>query len=227
MSLIDPTQKEIIEEQKAYLKGKGLKYLFQYYCEYYLKGTIFALAVIALIVSIIYTAVTKKESVCNVVFINALHTPDPSELGEILGIDFKKNEVVFDNSYIISPEFVDNSSFVNAQKLVAIVSAKDAEIIVGDYDTVYKYASSEFYADLRDIFSEEELTALGDKLVYYEYVDENETPTGETAPLFIEVTDAPKLKENECFMYDHVLLAFVVNTQRPENAMAFYKYINE
>ena len=45
MKLLDPTQKEIINEQKEYLKGKSFKYKLYYYKQYYIVPTIVILAI--------------------------------------------------------------------------------------------------------------------------------------------------------------------------------------
>ena len=225
MHLIDPTQKEIMAEQKEYLKGKGLKYKLEYFAEYYLKTTLIILAFLALIVSIVVTIATKKETKCQAVFINCIKAPDQDEFAAYAGIDTKEYEVIFDGAYYIRVDMADSSSYINLQKLVALITAKDVECIVGDYNTVYGYAASEFYGDLRDFFTGEELSALGDKVIYYYFVDEEGNLPGKTAPLFIDVTDSPILKKNDSFGEDRVLLTFAITTQRPTEARQFFDYL--
>ena len=227
MKFSDPTQQEIREEQKAYLKGKGFKYKFDYFVEYYLKGLLIILVFVIIIISAAVSIIRNKDTACQVIFVNAMNAPDEDEFAEYLGIDTDEYQVVLDTGYIISTSSADNTSYVNLQKLAANMAAKDVEVLLGDYDTIYGYAASDFYADLRNYFTDEELEALGDRVVYYDYMDEDGNLTGESAPLFIDVTDAPKLVENNCFVCDRVLLGFASNTQRPEAAMAFYNYIYE
>ena len=225
MQFIDPTQKEIMAEQKAFLKGKSFKYKFDYFIEYYLKTTLIIAVALAVVISIIVTVVSQKETACQILFVNSMNTPDSDEYAAYAGIDTKEYEVIFDGGFYIDVELADNTSYVNLQKLVALISAKDAEGIVGDFDTIYGYAASGFYGDLRDYYTEDELKAMGDKVVYYKYVDDEGNYTGETAPLFIDVTDSPLLKNNTCFAQDRVLYAIVINTQRPEQAKKFYEYL--
>ena len=63
-----PVIDDIRDSQKM-LKGKGFKYKFQYFWEYYRVPTIIILAVIAIVVSIITTMIRNKPASFSVAFI--------------------------------------------------------------------------------------------------------------------------------------------------------------
>lgn len=234
MSFIDPTQKQIMEEQKAFLEGKSFKYKLEYFVTYYLKTVLIIAGAIALVISIIVSIATRKESAGHIIMINSFGQFDTEAFADYVGIDKNKSEITVETECYINPSGSDRESYDNLQRIVAIISAKDAEVIVGDLSTVYSYATSDFFADLNDYFSKEELEALGDKVICYEPLDENDQPTGESIPVFIDITDAPKIVSGGYYYYhslldepERIVFAIVCNTQLPETAMKFYEYINE
>lgn len=228
MQLIDETQKEIREEQKQYLKGKSFKYKFQYFVEYYLKIVIGVCLVMAFIISIIVTVVSAKDNAVQVIFVNATHVPDTEAFAEENAIDTSKYDVTFDNNYYIDISAADEDSYIYLQKIVAIVASKDGDGLVGDYDTLYYLAGNEFYGDLRDYFTEEELDALGDKVIWYDYKDDDGNPTGVSAPILIDVSDSQLLKDSDSYPEGtRIVYGIITNTPRPEMAKKFYEYLYE
>lgn len=219
-------QQEIREEQKAYLKGKSLKYKLSYFKEYYLKATLIGLAVLAGIISIIYTTTHQKDEVCSVIMVNSVGTPSEEAFGEYLGIDTAKERVFFDNTYYVTQDETNTSSYTSLEKLFAVIAAKGADAILADYDNMFSYCAGGLFGDLRDYFSEEELAALGDK-VYYGQVEEDEGVLSDPIPIGIDVTDAPGLKDPLCFVNDKIFFAVIVNTEHPENAVSLYRYITQ
>ncbi len=228
MPLIDPTQKEIIEEQKAYLKGKSFVYKFKYFVEYYGKETLLILAALTIVVAIIVTVVTKKDTAVNIFLINSMTSPDTEAFASYAGIDTSKEYVSLVGQYILNPSLEDDTSYLNIEKIVAEIAAKDLDGIVGDYESLYNYANSEFFADLRTLYTEEELESLGDKVIWYEFKDDDGNLTGASAPVFIDVTDAPFLHENLCYGDGiQIIYGIIINSPRPETAKSFYSYMYE
>ncbi len=226
MKLLDPTQKEIINEQKEYLKGKSFKYKLDYYKQYYLIPTIVIIAVAIGLFSIIRSVVTAKDNAANVLFINAYQAPDAAEFEAYLGIDTKKYQVTYDETIKIIEDAMDNATYVSLQKWIAVIAANDCDVMLGDAPTLNKYEISSFYMDLRDFLSEEELNALGDRVIWGNIYDSDQNPTGETAPLYIDVTDSKVLNDNYCYPeVEKVLYSVAVNTKRPENAKLFLDYL--
>lgn len=226
MSLLDPTQRQIMKEQKAFLKDKSFKYKLKYFVDYYLLDVGIVLLFLIIIGSLIYTSATHKDVAAQIVFINAINSPEADEFSEFMGLDLKKSEAIFDTSVYINVDMSDSSSYVNVQKLFALIAAEECDVIVGDPKTMTFYGDSEFYADLRNVFTESELEALGDKIVWYDLCDEEGNKTGESAPFFVNVTDMPGIQDSNVYMGLDAYLAFVVNTKRPEAQEKFWEYIN-
>ena len=225
MNLIDPTQKEIIEEQKAYLKGKPLKYKLQYFVEYYLKTVLLIGAALAIVITLIVTALTNKDHDLYVVFINAINVPESSDFEAYAGTDARKNEVIYDHSVYIDIENIDQTSYISIQKWMAVIAAADCDIMIGDRKTLENYVSSNYYADLSEFLSDEQKKTYGDRLIECDVYDDDGDKTGSKAAFFMDVTNAPLLTEYATFPQDEVVLAVAVNTKRPERTHQFIDYL--
>ena len=226
MSLIDPTQKEIMDEQKAFLKGKSLKYKLSYFAEYYLKGTIVALIILICLISLIRTMLNNKDHDLYVLLINSIGNLESEEFEDIAGTDRSKSEVVFDDSLYIDLTANDSASYLSVQKWVALMAAGDCDVMLADFGTMANYASQGFYMDLRDVFSSEELNALGDRVIWSDIYDEDGNPTGETLPLMIDVTQSSRLNSVPVFILDKVVFTIAATTDKPDTAKLFFDYIN-
>ncbi|MCQ2520132.1 MAG: hypothetical protein MJ107_06340 [Lachnospiraceae bacterium] len=224
MGIIDPTQKEIMDEQKAYLKDKGLKYKLAYFKDYYLKGVLIILVFVFIAGSLLKACIDKKPNGIYVIFLNCLNTPDSNEFAAYAGIDTKELLVNYDTSVTIS-ETNDNASYISAQKWFAVMAAADDDVMIGDYALMERYEEASFFADLRTIYSEEELAAFGDRVVWGDICDSDGNPTGEKAPFFFEVTDSEVLNTNFCFVQEKVYLGIAPNAPRVDAAKLFVKYI--
>ena len=226
MSLIDPTQKEIMDEQKAFLKGKSLKYKLSYFAEYYLKGTIVALIILICLISLIRTMLNNKDHDLYVLLINSIGNLESEDFEDIAGTDKSKSEVVFDDSLYIDLTANDSASYLSVQKWVALMAAGDCDVMLADFGTMANYASQGFYMDLRDVFSSEELNALGDRVIWSDIHDEDGNPTGETLPLMIDVTQSSRLNSVPVFILDKVVFTIAATTDKPDTAKLFFDYIN-
>lgn len=223
MPLIDD-----IKEQHKSVAGKSFKYKLQYFLDYYKWATIGVIVGIIVIISIVKSIVTAKDTAFGAVFINSLSKPSEEVFAEYIGVDTQKEEAVFDDSYsIIISDNPNETTYTNLQKLLATISAGVTDVIVGDGYTLEYLSTNEYYADLRTIFTQEELDAFGDKIFYTQYIDpDTEEPVGELIPVLIDITDSPLLKD--CMSYaaaDRVSLAFVVNSDNMEYSLKFFDYL--
>ena len=91
-----------IRESQSKLKGKGFKYKFQYFWEYYRVATFITIGALILVGSIIKTVVTAKDPAFEAIMINAIGKPSEEVFATELQIDTKKFEVNFDSSYMMS-----------------------------------------------------------------------------------------------------------------------------
>lgn len=219
-----------IKENNQKMKGKGLKANLQYFWDYYKIPTLAVIVVGLILFSLIKTTVTAKDNAFTAIMINAYEAPDAESFAEYIEIDTEEAEVFFDTGYQMSsnPEGVDQSTYVNSQKIMAVISASAADVMVGDPAVIQNYMKGEIFADLRDYFDEETFKKLDSegKVIYYQPVDEETgEPVGDELPLAIEVGDAPSLINAPSFFYDSVYFSVIVNTPHPDYCKAFYEWI--
>lgn len=220
MPLIDD-----IKESHGMTKGKGIKYKFNYFWEYYKWPTIGVIVGLIFIISIVKTIVTNKDIGFEAVLVNSLDSPSESYFENLFGIDTSKQEVILDNSYTMyaSTESYNEATVNSSQKLVAVVAAGSADVFIANSEITENYFNSEFFADLRDYFSNEELEALGDRVIWGQAVDyETGEPKTDMMPLAINVYDAPALKDTGCYFIDKVFFSVFINTKHPDLIKPFY-----
>lgn len=120
-------------------------------------------------------------------------------------------------SRYISPE--DPASYMQSMTLMAMIEAKDLDFLLLDEATFQQYALSDFYLDLREFFTAEELEALADSIAYVdsEYLQES-YPAG---ICLNGTTFAQKCMADQGKYY----LTFVTNTPRLSACRAFWEHI--
>lgn len=217
-----------VRDSRSHVKGKGFKYAFKYYKDYYLVPTIIALVVGLVLFSIIRSVVTAKDVVFSVAMINATMSPDSDAFGERLGLDLKEYETQFDTGFTMNlSESTSQTTYVNAQKIMAMVAASSLDALLGDPAVVEHYFAQEFLADLRTILPEETLERFEDKTIWYTPVDEETGEEGEPFPIAIDIGDAPGLTSVPCFFTESQYFAIVVNTLHPDYCNEFLNWIYE
>lgn len=214
---------EIKDQHKA-IADKSFKYKLDYFLEYYKYATIAVIIGIIVIISFVRGIVTAKDDAFYAICVNAITMPNADVFGEYIEIDPKEEKVVFDTSYSMTFDGGNQNSYISLQKIVASIAAGSADIIIGDTDVLENMGPNEFYADLRDYFTKEQLDAMGDKVIYTQYQDEDGNPIGDPLPVVIDVSDSPLLNSNPFFV-DKVGFAIIVNTARPEKALKFYDFL--
>ncbi|MCQ2524697.1 MAG: hypothetical protein MJ123_10205 [Lachnospiraceae bacterium] len=213
-----------IKEQQKTLKGKSFKYKWEYFLEYYKWATIAVIIAAIAIFSFIKGVVTAKHDAFYAICVNAITMPSSDAFSEYIEIDTKKEKVVFDTTYSMIDEGGNQNSYLSLQKMVANIAAGTADVIIGDLDVLQTLAPNEFFADLRNYFSEDELNALGDKVIYSQLKDDDGNLIGEEIPLIINVTDSPLLNSYPFFVYDEGF-GIIANTSRPERCKKFYNFL--
>lgn len=224
-----PVIDDIRDSQKM-LKGKGFKYKFQYFWEYYRMPTIIILAVIAIVVSVITTMIRNKPASFSVAFINAVAMPDSAAFAAAAGIDETQGIVAFDGGYIIStdPENITETTYTSAQKLMASVAAATLDTMICTGDLAHGYLNSQMYADLREIYSDAELEALGDKVLWGTPTDpETGEVFGPEMPYAICIGSAPAITSVPCYFDEDVCVAVIANAPHKDRVKAFVDFLFE
>ena len=175
---------EEIRAQREKLKGQGFKAKWEYFWEYYKIHTIVAIVVVIFLVSLINQIANKKPYALYAMYINCLGTMDTQTslqngFYEYLGKDRSQEEVVIDTASTFNSTNLDTSAVATSEKIMAFSAASDLDVVMSDPATFFHFAGQDFFQDLRDIFSPDELENFGDNVFYIdrryiEYIDSDE-----------------------------------------------------
>ena len=138
-----------IKAQHKKLAGKTPKEKFQYFWEYYRIPTLVTILVAAFAANLIYTIVTAKDSALSVLFINGYSEMDTeafmSGFDEYAQIDTKEYSTSLEMNFTIQEEATDQYTMANVQKLMALVAAKELDVIMADTSTFTNYAEPGYF----------------------------------------------------------------------------------
>ncbi|WP_130837085.1 hypothetical protein [Lachnoclostridium sp. Marseille-P6806] len=165
-----------IREQRKSLKGKGLRAQLVWFWDYYRWQTVLVILGAVMIGSTAYSIATRKPEAASVIFLNvedeaAMMENDAvtERMAEAAGIDLSKESVTLDMMSRITPGGArDQAEMAAQEKIFAYVAAKDLDVLAADAYNFESYVRAGAFADLRTVFSEEELAAFGSNLYYVE-----------------------------------------------------------
>ncbi|WP_029322763.1 hypothetical protein [Butyrivibrio sp. AE3004] len=165
------------------LKGMGFKAHWDYFWDYYKVHVIVGIIALATVVSLVRDIASQKPAALSATFVNTASMEEPASIvagfAEYEGIDTSKYSVSIDASSSINMDNPDQYTIANSEKIYAMIAAHDLDIILADSRIFDNYAKNEMFNDLRDSFSQEELTAFGDSIFC---VDPKEYHRNETYP---------------------------------------------
>lgn len=218
-----------IREQQQKLKGKGFKYKFAYFWEYYRWHTLAAILIIFTAYSLIKNFVTAKDTAFQAVFINSTDVFEAEEFTERIGIDTKKFEAIIDGSYYLNlaPDSYDENTYVTGQKVMALVTASSLDVIVGGQDVAEYYGRGEMLIDLRTLFGNDFVESMGDKILWIDTEPSDENDPSLHIPVGINISDAKKITDYGCYPFYDCFFTVVANTSCPDYVLDFYDYLYE
>ncbi|MEY8426907.1 hypothetical protein AALA00_04135 [Lachnospiraceae bacterium 46-15] len=167
------TRKELMREEREKLKGMPLKKKLGYVWDYY-KAVIGAAAALVFVLFIIAQAVkgAGKTIVFSAALINAekaggVEVPELGrDFAEYIKIDEKKEEVSFDDSYLMNPEQGDTITMAAQTKLMAAIQAEMVDVMVMREEVYESYLLSGAFMPLDEALGEEFLEQHQDMLAF-------------------------------------------------------------
>ena len=160
-----------IREQHQKTKDMSLKGKWTYFWDYYKIPTFAAIAVVALIITIVRQYVTHKDYAFYAALINTeiTYVQDNTwseEFAEYAGIDTNQYEAYIDTSYELAPNDISQYTIAGTQKLLALIYSGTIDVIVADTATFEGYAGNEIFTDLTTLLPEDLLEKYKDCLYY-------------------------------------------------------------
>lgn len=167
-----PVMDEFKEEREALRQGTPRQKL-EYFLDYYKWHAAGAVILIAVVASLIYQNVTRKETAFYAAFINTLEMVSSEghvqRFAEYAGIDRGDYDLVFDASMHIDPESMDESTYASSQRLMVYIAAGELDAIVSTKSLIEQYAYSDSFRDIRSILTQEQAAKYGP---YFFYMDQ-------------------------------------------------------
>ena len=168
---------EEIKDQQKKLKDQSFKARWEYFWDYYKVHVIIGVVVLIIAISTIRSYVTQKPIGLYGIMLNSGYEVSSQDLKdgyiEFSGLKPSEYDILLDTSATFNQTQLDQMTMATSQKIIANVAAKEIDFIGADDDTFSYYASQDLFMDLRNIFSDEELKALGDNIYYMDraYMD--------------------------------------------------------
>ena len=167
---------EIRQERKK-LKGKGFKAYAEYFWDYYKIHAIVAVALIIMVAVLIKDIRNNKPYGFYAMMVNsnasAAQDIFEDRFAEYAGIDTEQYACLVDMASSFDPLVLDQMTVATSQKIMAVLSAKELDVMGGDIKTILHYGNQETFLDLSTIYTEDELNSFGDRLIYVDqaYLD--------------------------------------------------------
>lgn len=158
-----------IKAQHRKVRNMPFKARCAYFWDYYKFHTIAIVFAAFLAVLFIHDVVTSKDFSFYAVILNAPRLESDlmeTEFISYAGLDNEHYECLVDSSTQRSYEMQSEYDMAGQQKLMGLSQTKDLDIITAESHIFYDLAASGMMADLRDIFTEEELAEYEDNIYY-------------------------------------------------------------
>ena len=240
------TTREATREAWRNLKGKPLKdklvHIGTYYWPYILVAGFF----LVLSGSVICTAVTAKDTALQGYFISTMQQEeDPGnfrqDFAAFAGIDTEKYEITLTaSSYAVSGST--DMSIADSQ-IVASWSASGAlDVLGGDLAALLNFAYHDYFLDLREVLSPEQLKKWEAHLIYmdwevYQQISSSDELSCELPdpavpesmedpiPVAIVIPESSVLWDSYTFLGESPAVGIIINSPRREAAVRFLEYI--
>ncbi len=220
------TLKERWQKLKTELRGmtprEKLEHLWEYYKWVLLWVLAFVLIVGGIVTSIVYR---NTETLLAGVVINVDTTPEGLAYLQDGYLQRAKTEgrqtVNLNNMQFRDPYATVEQTYASDvhENVVGMIGADLMDYLLYDDLALPYFLSPEYFADLRRLFTEEELAALGDAVVYLELSD-----TREKIPMAINIRDTHYYRTH-VYGDKNIYISFSVRLPRKEACQDFWQYL--
>ena len=241
-----PVMDEFREEREE-IRKQGPKARLAYFWDYYKWHVIAGVVGVIVLISIIHTFATRKDTVFYAVFMNipsGLRSAEYKEgFAEYIGVDLEEYNITFDTDMHYDPNTMDNATVATAEKMMVYTAAGDMDVLLADISGLNRYAYNDSLMDLREFLTPEEYEKYEP---YFYYMDHSliedlefneditqfpQEPSDPSAmekpiPVGIYLEQSPGLKECYPVTTPHYF-SVICNTSRQEYAHQFLEYVWE
>lgn len=228
-------------KQYETLRNAGFKAKLDYWWDYYKVHTFVAIGLFIFLVIMIYGNITRKDTIFYAAMVHC------SDVSEEAVYDFRENYIVYAGIDVNKNEIQVVS---NPDQLILNMAAAQVDVVVSDFETFSYDVNQNFFYDLREIMSEEQLVKYEP---YFYYVDQtildaeknfsdsddienvylempdpsNPEEMGQPVPVGLFVTDCTVITETYNFGNEYIVIGVVGNAPHVENALKYIDYLFE
>ncbi len=175
MKIIIASIKQFFAQEKKKMEGKSAQEMWEYFLDYY---KWWAIAIVLVIVSIVYTVVaisSQKDIVLSGYLLESYTLMDQPEVfssfSDYAQINTEECEAEFITNMSLNSDLGEASMAIQ-QRLVATVAAGQTDFIAAPLEvfTGLCYQTSDYFGDLRGILTPEQLEALDGRIFYIDDV---------------------------------------------------------
>lgn len=213
--------KQVIREELKKLStltwGQRFVYVWDYY-KLLMAAVLLVIALISLGVTIyknkqLNQLLTVYMVNCNSIVLNSKEISD--EFITSIGGISEKDVIRVDTTVYLSDDG-SQYSMANQVKITAMVSSGNVDLMLMDPEMFSIYAEQDYFRDLSEVLSEEQMKKWSDLLI----TDEK---TGKIQG--IDLTEAPALQKREAYFGDTVYGGVILNSTRLEFCDDFFEYL--
>ena len=233
---------------KEVMKDMSPKEKLEYIWEYYKWHIIILIFLLFMFGNIFYTKLTSKDYVLRGQFMNTItESSEALQLEEAFlekyPINPKSEQIYFGTSLFYMP----GTDYHALEVLTAQIAAGNVDFIMADKATLDKFVYNEYFLDLSEILTEEQMQAYSDNILYYdqafaEYLDTIDPLSKEEfeivypdstkpelmekpVPIMLGIDSIEKLYELYPTKDQQYALGFVVTGKNLEKATEFLEYV--
>ena len=222
---IDGGFKKLKEDLSKMTFKEKLNHLWTYY-----KGSLVILAIIIALCSIITSSCRARntETILAGISINVMLSDEGQSYVKDEYYELTKTEGLQQVIYkeTLQDDFATTKnleqSYMELMSLIALGVSEELDYLLLDEIAMKNLIAHDIYMDLRDFFSEEEMEAFGDNVVWAQIGDEEES---KYIPIAVKVEHIPFIAENTKNLAD-TYFAVVITSPRKEACRDFWEYIN-
>lgn len=181
----------------------------KYIADYYIWQIFLFVILIIILLSIVFAALTRKETVLSGVMLNSNELISAKTVESLCeeflvdqGLDTSKNEVSINSNLTLVDNDDSNATnnYIAVQTIMAQIEGKILDFVVSDLDSAINLAYSEFFVDLSTVLTPEQLAYYEPYLLYIDravIVKLQEAVSSENYEIEIEIPDCtqPELME--------------------------------
>lgn len=250
MALMD----EFREEREA-IKSAPFKKRLEYFWDYYKWYVIVPVVILIFVGNSIYQKVTAPEVLVSGVCLNTYNMAVDEATDKISedfttekGLDPKDYEVNLNTNLTFMPNDTSGTAnYESAQALMAWIASGSIDFLSGEYETMEEFCYKGYFEDLRNVFTEEQLTMLEPYILYMdkdveitrqlaiekqEEFSEIELPDcnnpeamGDPVPMMIDVSKCETFAPIYATTKNGLAIGFAVNGPHPEMTLEFLEYL--